>query len=157
MPLRIELEDLWRRLATRYKARRSGEEDEGYPVLLETLQPVTDFDELAKETKIEIETVSIDSQAAFTFFTVPLGKRWRLKVMRAARVAGDYQFSQFLAFDGSTSIPLYNCANSNDETTLFEGQEIIIPEGWTIQIYFPAGSSTGNYTARLLIEESDAF
>lgn len=157
MPLRIEREDLWKRLATRFKARVSGEEDEGYPVLLDTLQPVTDFDELAKTQKIVLSTVSIDAQSAFTFFTVPQGKRHRLKVMRAARVAGDYQFSQFLLGDGSVSLPIFLCSASNDETTLFEGQEVIIPEGWEISIYFPAGTVTGNYTARILIDEMDAF
>ena len=82
MPLRIELENLWRRLANRFKARTRGEEDEGYPVLLETLQPITDFDVLAQDVKIEHHTIAVAATGYLSLFTCPAGKRYQIHSYR---------------------------------------------------------------------------
>lgn len=157
MPLRIEREDLWKRLATRFKARIAGEEDEGYPVILDTLQPVTDFDELAKEQIIAIQTMPISGVGSVLYWTVPKGERWTLKVLRVAQSTGDYTFTQVLLASAVGSIPILQVSASTDELTMFEGQEIVAIEGWTISVYFDAGTSPGNVTARLLYDKEDAF
>lgn len=91
MGLRIELERLWKRLQTRFKARRKTDtdpEDPDHPVLLETVQPITDFDELAKEGKVINSTADLSGGGNVTVFTVPDGKRWRILHLRKAATDG---------------------------------------------------------------------
>lgn len=92
MPLRIEAEELWRRLQVRFKARLRADvdiEDPPFPILLETLQPVTDFDALAKEHKIVFDAnVDMTSGAPHLIAEVPAGKRWQPIVIRKAGSTG---------------------------------------------------------------------
>lgn len=89
MSLRIERENLWRRLSTRFKARRSGEEDEGYVVILPTVQPTTDFDELAKEPQCLADaSVDLSGGGLVVIWTVPAGKRWTLKGFHKGTTVG---------------------------------------------------------------------
>lgn len=84
MTLRIELERLWKRLQTRFKARRKTDtdiDDPEHPILLETVQPITNFDELAKIPVASrvARDISAGAGATVAYFTVPQGERWTLK------------------------------------------------------------------------------
>lgn len=165
MGLRIELENLWRRLITRFKARRKTDtdlEDPDYPVLLETVQPITNFDELAKDTKAYQDATASILAGATTWtelFTVPAGKRWKLLSIAANRSSGDNTIDQFQFWDKSEAedcpFVKFTAVATTVQSTfnpfhLEEGDEIQVhPSG--------AGVAASVFAGWIIVEEENAY
>ncbi len=78
MVKRILKEIIWKRLITRFKAYTTIEKE--VPELLETVQPVTNVDDLLGEPQCLADAaVDLSGGGTVTLFTVPDGKRWTLK------------------------------------------------------------------------------
>lgn len=164
MALRIELENLWRRLSTRFKARRSGEEDEGYPVLLPKVQPITNFDELAKELLLEVVgtvTRAVAGGAGLSSsLTVPDGERWTLFAWKASRTGGDGTLTQALVHGASTSNYVVVYTQAAASAIAVQSKELTFPyvldQGMGLMVYCDAltGDSTWQVTAYYAKEEA---
>lgn len=89
MVLRILKEELWKRLSTRFDAKTRMDEDDPFPGLEERVQPVTDFDELAREVKVDRVVVDLSGGGNVPLFTVPKGKRWRIHHLRKPTTVGN--------------------------------------------------------------------
>lgn len=161
MPLRIERENLWRRLATRFKARTAGEEDEPYPVILETLQPTTNFDTLAIESKaIKEALLSVTGTGAKLIQTVPDGKRWTILHVVAYLVTGTWTFDRIEVRDlseGSTQAFDIQAAGVTILESTLLGCRLPLEEGDQIGIGVDAYTGTGNAGMILWVLEEDAF
>ncbi len=99
--------EVMQRLRTRYLLQ-------AYPVdpdalaILRTIQPVTNLDELLKDSKQERSApVSITANGLFTFFTVPQGKRWTIRAIYLYLSTGTYQFNEIAMLDTIFNFPIY--------------------------------------------------
>ena len=159
MPLRIELEDLWRRLATRFKARTAGEEDEPYPVILDTVQPVTSFDDLAREGKNITETYEVTGTGWASVYTVPQGKRLELRRLHIYQAGGDYTFTGCRHMDVSETVSMRLFADIGAATDHYAdvNPEQVMEQGDVIQVNFNAGTAPGDYAILIHVIEEDAY
>jgi len=162
--LRIELENLWRRLATRFKARtRVPPEERGeYPELLQTLQPITNFDEVARQPKVKVVSAyDPGSTGNKTLFIVPAGKRWHIRSCFAERETGaTLTISRVVVLDfseGNAESILEYFTAATEHSTLFDGQSIILDEYDTLQVFLAAYTAGDTLSGNCLIEEEDAF
>lgn len=163
MGLRIELEEIWRRLQTRFKARTKTDtdpEDPDHPILIETLQPITNIDELLMEHKVAVVSgVAGTASGWVTFFTVPDGKRWHVKAVHAQRTTGDRTILIFGVDDkdgNSINIESFTAGSVYESGML--PSPLTLDEKAVIKYNFTAaGSSNGTWTGRALIAEEDAF
>jgi len=160
MPLRIELENLWNRLSTRFKARREGEVDEGYPVLLDTLQPVTNFDELAKEWNAEkvgdFTRLAAAGAGTVIAYTIPDGKRLSIRAFAIVRTAGDGTISAIYVRDTADILCAIQTAGANFQPGLLT-QDIIADEGMIIAVEVAAISTDSTWDVRFYYIDEDAF
>lgn len=146
MPLRIELEDLWRRLATRYKARTEGEEEAGYPVLLETLQPITNFDELKKESGETRASGTSSGTGDLGIWTCPDGKKFALIHARISMGTSVCTFSGVKIRDLSSGLGSFFLKSGLASVSAWEntfGYPIQFEEGDTIWIVIDGHTSPG--------------
>lgn len=166
MPLRIELENLWKRLSTRYKARRKTDtdpEDPEHPILLETLQPVTDFDELAKDYNLELKGTIARTSGAGTGITstlvVPDGERWHVSAIDIITTAGDGTLTTMYAVakGGTPTLPIDVQAASVNFNTHLLPHVIVLDEGMGIAALVSAISTDSSWTVRVLGSKEDAF
>lgn len=140
---------LLRRLTDRYRVEPG--QTAGSMKLLDTIQPVSDTDELRRRPRILKSNFDISVNPA-TLFTVPEGKRWRVhRLYKEITI-------------GSTMIRLYDRAGGfmrilpngtgEREDALFG---IIMEAGW----YFYASTTTNgadtSITFAFLVEEEDSF
>ena len=164
MVLRIELENLWRRLAVRFKAHAKSDtdpNDPAYPILLETLQPVTNFDDLLKTATISRITVERTAVAGAGYATgntpIPAGKRWQILAISVLRASGDGTLSQFRVLDGTRSCVIYAVTATATPNTEMLSQPVPMEEGWDIQAYVAAITGDTVWTFDFLHYEEDAY
>ena len=153
MPLRIELERIWKRLQTRFKARRKTDtdpDDPDHPILLETIQPTTDADILLMNPVAYTSTKDISGAGYVIFYTVPQGQRWKLKqIHRVATTAA----SNVNVVIGGTNVQLTPAAT----TIQLESYDFYMDEGDTIGC---VATGNGADTARalaIIVEEEEAY
>ena len=151
--LRIELERIWKRLQTRFKARRktdTDQDDPEHPILLETIQPITNADALLMEPLAFSTNIDISGAGYVAAHTVPEGKRWKLKqVTRQACTAA----SNVMTTIGGVLVQLTPAAT----TIQIEPFDFYMDEGDDVGA---VGTGNGADSARavaIIVEEEDAY
>ena len=144
---------VWRRLYSRYSL-------EPYPASVapdvsKTIQPVTQADELLRESQVRSETSLIIVDTVLVV-TVPTGERWKLYHLRADRTGGDRNIDRILI--GSTEASLivddFTAAGSRN----FEPQTPYpMQEGWRILVRGTGGATDGNWAFGLMIDVENVF
>lgn len=155
MPLRIEHERLWKRLNARFKARRKSDtelEDPDYPILLEILVPITNFDDLAKEGKAITKTDDISGGGSTVYFTVPEGKRWTIKMIYKQNSAVAYSVQ---IFDSSEAVNL-NIIPSGTTSVIQHSLDLTLDQSDQIKTSGGGGGDVAIAVAGW-VEEEDAF
>lgn len=119
--------------------------------LQETIQPVTQVDDLLREGKVDTEAVDISGAGRVTAFTVPQGKRWKLLwLWKEATTA----VTEIRVFDGVVGIIVI--LSSTTAASKDMGSKVM-EEGWSIDA---SGTGNGADNARSIniwYEEEDAF
>lgn len=162
--LRIELENLWRRLTVRFKARTKSDEDPDdpqYPLLLETVQPITDFDELAKQWDINEFTAArthVSGSGYEQVCMVPQGKKWHVRTVQIVRTAGDMTLSQLLLVKGGTrEVSIVDQAAASAIVTNLLPQDIVMNEGSELRMFCVAVAADTTWNIDVYRAEEDAF
>lgn len=160
LALRIELEELWRRLSVRFKARRAGDEDEGYPVILPTVQPVTDFDELAKIYQSEnvgtMERTAVAGTGRVQAYQIPEGKRYHIYAISLTRTSGDGTLDHLYVEDGFPTRIWNQAAASTIQTNLLP-IPVILDEGQLLSVNVAVITGDSVWNVVLYYAEEDAF
>ena len=155
MPLRIELDRLWTRIQDRFKARTRVSEDDIHPFLEENVQPITDFDELAKDHHIYSNTVDISAASGYTaLWQVPAGKKWTVFGVKVPSTTGSTSLNMSDATEG-TRIQV-SAAGTSFTFVQFHGG-IPLEEADLIEA---ANTNNGGDSSRnfgCIIQEEDAF
>lgn len=125
--------------------------------LIQAIQPVTDIDNILKNTYIKYSQTAVTATGWLTVFTVPLNKRWRLKSISGWNSSGTFTSNQIGISDGSNTagLILYTAAGS---TPLYQPySDIIIPQNFLIRAYVDSKAVNGNYDFTAIVEEEDAY
>ena len=125
----------------------------------EFVQPVTDFDELAKEFKVVSDTESITSATTFDILTCPEGKRRDVKFLHVYLSSGVYDFANLYYYNfGVGQCPVHlNATDVTEILTNFNGQVLVMNEKDYLRVLIANWTSIGNLGAAAIVEEQDAF
>lgn len=151
-----KLFDLWRRLYTRFAIEPLPAQDGPSPGVATTVFPVTDADELLKIQVANTVQLDLDitAGALVTAFTVPAGKRWRVRYARRSsstvntRARGIFTPSQITIF-------LSVLGTSDEVLSHLEG--FIMEQGDIIGLESTDDVGDGSINFTLVVDESDAF
>lgn len=150
--------DVWSRLYSRYKLEPFPSEGGSAASVAAIVQPVTQADELLKARQIAVETISVTGTGIVTAHTVPKGERWTLRALRVAVSSGTWTFNALgLADPAANSFFTEVFTTTTGRNTYFEGQTMVVDEGWLIQFNVDVHSVTGNVLSSLFYESEDAF
>lgn len=164
MALRIEKEDLWRKLQTRFKARTRADPSIEAPELLLELQPVTDFDELAKETDLyvlgSITRATASGAGQTTVATVPDDKKMTVQAISVIRQSGDGTLTNLYFVDKGAAAgqaQLFTQAAAANLHTLVLAQPIPLDAGFGINAYCDALTGDTAWNVNLVCQVEDAY
>lgn len=143
----------WTRLYDRFKLEPHPVDGQNLqPLLLPTIQPITDSDELLKVLRVESAFADLSGAAGtFTaYFTVPPGKRWEIQnITKSLTAAG----TPVLISDGATEISIFPFATAADgRNGLWELQE-----NWELGMNTTGNGGDSNIELGILFKEQDAF
>lgn len=162
MGLRIELEQIWKRLQTRFKARRKTDtdpEDPAHPILIETVQPITDADELLKEYDVEefaIARLAATGAGLQLVAEVPEGKRWHVFGITILRLTGDGTMTT-LWIRGTGDHQIVTQGAAQGVATNMMPQVAVMDEGMNVSFYCDAITGDSTWAGRVYRAEEDAF
>jgi len=152
-PLFVKAFQAWTRLYERFDLEPSPVEDEGLqPILLSTIQPITDSDELLKVLLVDSTNKNLEASAGtFTaYFTVPTDKRWEVQnITREATTGG----TPVKISDGTKEISIFPFGTGAEARNgLWEMQA-----GWEIGLNTTGNGADTAIELGILFKEQDAF
>lgn len=161
MGLRIEKEDLWKRLAVRYLARIEAEEEDPWPILLKTLQPTTDFDELAKTVATvaqpDVTRLHASGSGWETIIICPEGKRWEVYAFQAYRTVGDMTVSAIATYGAGLHCRLFTQGAASHFYSDMMLTPIKLDEGDVIDMSCAAVAADTTWGIAVFRQEEDAY
>lgn len=156
MSQKINKARIMQRLASRFMLTRLV--DETFQIT-ETILPITNVDSLLSDGKLKQSTTSITGNGDFKVYTVPAGKRWRVKFISTNRASGTFQFYRYRLKDVSEAVTMtvYVFTSTASETIKEFSTELWLEESDEIYVGCDTYSVTGNLTCNLSIIEEDAY
>lgn len=124
-------------------------------LLLRTIQPVTQVDELLRKSELIPVTVDISGAGGnyLVFHTVPAGKRWRLQWIDKDATTGASALRIYMA-DGTTAIDVILSGTAH---AVVDMGGKVLDEGWTIRMKETNNGGDTAISMSAWIEESDAY
>jgi hypothetical protein len=142
------------RLQLRFNLRTTGDIED--LMMADTIQPVTDMDELLSARVLYLQGNAISGTGNITALTVPPGKRYKLLYWAYDRTSGTFTFTQHGVQIGANGFTLLTWAASSNERGVFT-QPIELEQGDIVQVYIDSFTGAGNLNTRFLLIESNAF
>jgi len=127
------------------------------PQFLPFVQPVTDVDQLLRETKLSgTVTLAITGSGGVTCHTVPAGKRWKVLYWRLSKASGTFTFSDHIVFDDGGSNYMVIKVATASTLSLYSDKSFTIETGFTLRTDI-AWTVNGNLESTLMYEEEDTY
>ena len=150
---------LWNRLFTRFKTE---DLEDDIATLLETVQPITNFDELTKEIKTDavdlFVTPTTTPNMNYNIHTVPKGKRYKIYAIDIIRQYGDGTIDSVSVNDpdGDPIVIFWAAAAAGISTKLLN-LAIPLDEGQMLMIHVDTITVISSWELRLYREEEDTW
>lgn len=147
---------IWTRLYTRFSLEPGPSVIGGQPEVATSIIPVTQVDELLRDSQVQISASTDISGAgglAIRMLTVPTGKRWRVNSVHRTATTGS---SRVLMIDSDGSAVNISAAGTSEEMVP-QGESFVMDEAWSLGM---RETNNGADTAELLqatLTEEDSF
>jgi len=157
LPIPSKAFEVWIRLYRRY-ALEPLPLQESRAGVLPIIQPITDADRLLRLPTIDTSTVEVTAVGWISMLTVPEGQRWGLGFTRAVRASGTMTHNAFRVVSPTGALMTVHEYTGTAGSELKEWlQELILDQGWTLQVFVDTHSVTGNMQMDVLFELEEAF
>ena len=138
------------RLRTRFNLLTQPERPDAMPVIM-SIQPITNFDELLRTSKIINANLDLRGSGFVPLYTVPAGKRVRLKALFISSVAAAHWSG---ISDGTNT---FSITETGTTQTINNSLDYQCLEGWIIGSNGTANIADSAIPCQCLIEEEDKF
>lgn len=157
MSLDARLSLLWIRLQNRFKTSQVfGAEP---PRILESIQPITNADELLQIPKVSglSKTFTELTTGMFLVFTVPEKKRWIAHTITAEVISGTMTIDRIVLYDlGLLGVTIWNVAAG----TYINGylrEKLVLEAGWKLYVNIVTHTVLAGLESRIVYTEEDAY
>jgi hypothetical protein len=153
---RVNIQSIIRRLVRRYSLTPGPTEEA--MILYPAVIPVQDMGEVLRIAKIVFETSALVVGGNTTVATVPAGKRWWVHAYDIQRASGDRTITNVNVNDPTASGNLIlDSFSATGSHQLRLEYPIIMDENWYLKVGLGGGTTDGDWTAALLVEEEDMW
>lgn len=140
---------IWERLRVRLKLEDFGLFQRKFVAM--TIQPVTSVDDLVQTRSVYDQVLDVSAGGVFAFFTVPVGKRWRLKAFVISATVG---LSAVMVGASLTNYIVITTATA--ALKLDAHLDLKLESGWIVGISNSANVADTAVQMKVLVDEEDA-